>query len=98
MSTGFVRTDMDHVSTTHTLSCSECGQEIEETGYLPAIDRDDEYEPLVEAAICDACGFNDIGMMGCAPELDEVIDPGPDDVLLYVRMADDGVEVVSTKD
>lgn len=89
---------MGLVSTPETLYCSECGEEIDDAGYLPATERDGGYEPLTDAAVCDACGYNTIGMMGCAPELDEVIDPNPDDVLLYVRKTDDGIEVVTTKD
>lgn len=89
---------MGLVSTPETLYCSECGEEIDDSGYLPATERDGGYEPLTDVAVCDACGYNTIGMMGCAPELDEVIDPNPDDVLLYVRKTDDGIEVVTTKD
>lgn len=89
---------MNLVSRPNTLSCSECGEDLEGAGYLPATDRGGAYEPLVDAAVCDACGFNSIGMMGCAPELDEVLDPGPDDVLLYVRLTDEGVELVSVKE
>ena len=38
-------------------------------------------------------------MLGCAPELDDLTSPGPDDVLLYVRATDDGgFEVVSVKE
>lgn len=88
---------MELVSTPE-LSCSACDEEIEETGYLPATERDGGYEPLADAAICGACGFNEIGMMGCAPELDDVIDPEPDDVLLYVRVIDGDIEVVTVKD
>ncbi|RKD95411.1 hypothetical protein [Halopiger aswanensis] len=89
---------------TPTLSCSECGEPIEDAGYLPAVEREDEdkdgYEPIADAAVCDACGFNEIGMMGCAPELEDVTDPDPNRVLLYVRVTDDGdaLEVVSAKD
>lgn len=89
---------MGLVSTPETLYCSECGEEIDDAGYLPATERDGGYGPLTDGAVCDECGFNTIGMMGCAPELDEVIDPNPDDVLLYVRKTDDGIEVVTTKD
>lgn len=89
---------MDLSSQPNALSCSACGEEIEEAGYLPATDSNGEYDPLPDAAVCDACGFNDIGMMECAPELDEVTDPGPDDVLLYVRVTDDGIDVLSVKD
>ena len=88
---------MELVSTP-ALSCTECDEEIEDAGYLPATERDEGYEPLADAAVCDACGFNEIGMTGCAPELDDVIDPEPDDVLLYVRVTDDGIEVVTAKD
>lgn len=89
---------MELTSTPETLSCSECGERITDAGYLPATESEDGYEPRAEAAVCDACGFNAIGMMGCAPELDDVVDPGPDDVLLYVRRTDDGIEIVSTKE
>ncbi|WP_339104128.1 hypothetical protein [Haloterrigena salinisoli] len=82
---------------TPTLTCSECSEPIADAGYLPAVERDDGYEPLADAAVCDACGFNEIGMMGCAPELDDVIDPEPDRALLYVTVTDDGVDVVSAK-
>ncbi|WP_226482180.1 hypothetical protein [Natrinema amylolyticum] len=88
---------MELVSTP-TLYCAECGEEIEDTGYLPATERDGEYEPLSDAAVCEACGFNDVGMMGCAPELDDVIDPDPDDTLLYVRVTDEGLDVLGTKE
>lgn len=89
---------MELVSTPKTLSCSECGEEITATGYLPATKGDAGYEPLADVAVCDACGFNRIGMMGCAPELDEIIEPDPDDILLYVRRTDDGFDVLSTKE
>lgn len=89
---------MELVSTPKTLSCSECGEEITATGYLPATKGDAGYEPLADVAVCDACGFNSIGMMGCAPELDEIIEPDPDDILLYVRRTDDGFDVLSTKE
>lgn len=89
---------MDLASHPETLTCAECGTAIEDAGYLPATERDGTYHPLVDAAVCDACGFNDIGMTGCAPELDDVVDPGPDDTLLYVRLTDSGIEVVSAKE
>jgi len=83
---------MDLLSTPGTLSCSECGAEIEDAGYLPATERASGYEPLAERAVCGACGFNEVGMRGCAPELDELTDPAPDDVLLYVQVTDAGLE------
>lgn len=85
------------VSTPESLYCAACGGEIEGAGYLPATERSDGYEPLADDAVCDACGFNDVGTTGCAPELDDVVDPGPDDGLLYVRVTDGGLEVVSAR-
>lgn len=79
------------------LTCSACGEEVAEVGYLPAIETDGPYEPIVEAAVCGACGFNEIGMMGCAPELGEVVERGSADVLLFVRPSAGGIEVVSAK-
>lgn len=91
-------TNMGLGSISEAPTCAECGEELADAGYLPATERDGDYDPQVDAAVCDACGFNEVGMMGCAPELDEVTDPGPDDVLLYVRTAADGVDVVSVKE
>jgi len=88
---------MDLASHPETLICAECRTEIEGAGYLPATERDGTYHPLPDAAVCDTCGFNNIGMTGCAPELNDVIDPGLDDALLYVRLSDDDIEVISTK-
>lgn len=80
------------------LACTECGEAITERGYLPATERDGTTELHPDDALCDDCGFNAVGMTGCAPALDDVIDPGPDDVLLYVQVTDDGLDVISTKD
>lgn len=80
------------------LHCAACGEAIDGEGYLPATDAGDAYDPHPGDAVCDACGFNDVGMMGCAPELSDVTDPGPDDVLLYVGVADDGLEVLRVKE
>lgn len=93
-----VPTDMELTRTPDELVCSACDERIEDTGYLPAVDRGDAYDPTPEAAVCGACGFNEVGYAGCAPELDDVVDPGPDDVLLHVRVTDDGVEPLSAKD
>ncbi len=79
------------------LACATCGGSIEEAGYIPATDGADGYDPQGDAAVCDDCGFNRIGMTGCAPELDDVIEPGPNDVLLYVRAGADGYEIVHEK-
>ena len=88
---------MDLDSTPKRLDCSECGETIADAGYLPAAEGETGYEPRPDAAVCDACGFNEIGMQGCGPELDDVIESGAADVLLYVRRTDDGLEVLSTK-
>lgn len=90
--------DMDLVSTPTTLECSECGIEIEDAGYIPATESEDGYEPTPEAAICDSCGFNEVGMMGCAPTLDEVTQAGANDVLLYVTATHEGIAVVSARE
>ena len=81
-----------------TTACSVCGEEFTEAGYLPAVERESGYEPRGEAAVCDACGFNEVGMMGCAPELNDVAESGTADVLLYVRRTDGDLEVVSGKE
>jgi hypothetical protein len=86
---------MDLASTP--VRCSTCGDPIDDAGYLPATALDDGYDPRPADAVCDACGFNEVGTLGCAPELDDVTDPGPDDVLLYVRATADGIEVVDEK-
>jgi len=90
--------DMELVSTPETLTCVECGAAIDGAGYLPATEREGGYDPIVDAAVCDACGFNDVGMTGCAPELDDVTDPDRADALLYVRTTDEGLDVVSAKE
>lgn len=79
------------------LRCSTCGDPITDAGYLPATTTGDGYEPHPDDAVCDDCGFNELGLLGCAPELDDVTDPGPDDVLLYVRATGDGIEAVEEK-
>ena len=88
---------MNLVSAPESLDCSTCGEQITDEGYVPATEREAGYEPRGEDAVCDACGFNDVGMTGCAPTLTDVVDPGPDDALLYVRVQDGGLEVISTK-
>ena len=82
------------------LTCAECGAVLAESGYLPASEVGDEtYEPIPEAALCGACGFNEVGFAGCAPELDDVLgDSSTGDVLLQVKATDAGVDVLSVKD
>ena len=77
------------------LTCTVCSTTIEDTGYLPATDENDVYRPHPDDAVCGTCGFNEVGMMGCAPAVDEVTDAG--DVLLYVERTAAGFDVVSVK-
>lgn len=79
------------------LACSVCGATVDDAGYLPATEGDAGYRPLPDDAVCGTCGFNEVGMSGCAPELDDVADPGDGDVLLYVQRTADGFDVVSVK-
>jgi len=79
------------------LVCVLCGDAVADAGYLPATDDNDVYRPHPNGAVCGACGFNEVGMTGCAPEVDDVTDPGPDDVLLYVQRVEGGFDVVSVK-
>ncbi|WP_248896621.1 hypothetical protein [Haloplanus halobius] len=80
------------------LTCSHCGEPITDSGYLPATDASGTYQPIPEAAVCGACGFNELGMTGCAPEPTDVFDSDTADVLLYVTVSDEGVERVSVKE
>lgn len=89
---------MELQPTPDALTCANCGDAITGAAYLPATEDGGVYRPSTEDAVCDACGFNDVGMMGCAPELADVTDAGPDDVLLYVKVTDDGIDVVSVKE
>jgi len=90
--------DMELLSTPETLTCAECGAAIDGAGYLPASERDGGYDPTADAAGCGTCGFNDLGMTGCAPELDDVVDSEEADALLYVRATDERLDVVSAKE
>lgn len=88
---------MTLASTPETLTCAECGEALE-AGYLPAVARGDEYEPRAADAVCSACGFNEVGYAGCAPEVDDVVDAGADTVLLHVDATGDDLEVLSVKE
>ncbi|AZH25784.1 hypothetical protein [Haloplanus aerogenes] len=77
------------------LTCSVCGASVDDAGYLPATERDAGYRPSLDDAVCGTCGFNEVGMMGCAPELADV--GTDDDVLLYVERTGAGFDVVSVK-
>lgn len=79
------------------LACAECGEEAGDLVYLPAHDRDGEYDPVPEAAVCTDCGFTEVGYAGCAPEPGDLLD-ADDAVLLQVDVVGDAVEIVSVKD
>lgn len=78
------------------LTCSLCGADVDDAGYLPATEQNGTYRPLTDDACCGSCGFNEVGLMGCAPELDDLKD-GAEGVLLYVERTADGFDVVSVK-
>lgn len=67
------------------LECAACGDPVER-GYAPAVSEDGGHRIRAEAAVCDVCGFNDVGFAGCAPELGDF--DGGGDVL--VSFAYDG--------
>jgi len=79
------------------LSCAVCGNAVDDAGYLPATDHGATYEPVPDEAVCGTCGFNEVGMAGCAPTVDDMFDSGPDGVLLYVQRTECGFDVVSVK-
>lgn len=86
---------MSLASTPETLACAECGETFRE-GYLPAEETDEGYEPREGAAVCAACGFNEVGYAGCAPEVDDLVDG--EGVLLHVTVTEADVEVDTVKE
>jgi hypothetical protein len=78
------------------LVCAVCGDDVVDAGYLPAAEDAGVYRPHTDDAVCGTCGFNEVGMMGCAPELDEVTESDADS-LLYVERTAGGFDVVSVK-
>jgi len=88
---------MQLTSTPAPLVCAECGDPLEE-GYLPALDHGAEYEPAPEGAVCTACGFNEVGYAGCAPEVDDLSETDDDAVLLHVGVSGGDVDVRSAKE
>jgi len=69
-------------------TCAQCGDQIER-GYVTATSSDDGYVLHTETAVCDTCGWSDVGATGCAPTLGD-FDTG--DVL--VRIERDGDHLV----
>lgn len=48
------------------VDCASCGDAVE-AGYVPVSGE----RPVTEAAVCRECGWNEVGMMGCAPTLSD---------------------------
>jgi hypothetical protein len=87
---------MSLASTPETLGCAECGEAFDD-GYLPAVETEDGYAPRAGEAVCTACGFNEVGYAGCAPEVANLVDVDGA-VLLHVDASGDGVAVLSVKE
>ncbi len=52
------------------LTCTQCENAIER-GYVTATSADDGYRMTAETAVCDTCGWSDVGATGCAPTLSD---------------------------
>lgn len=76
------------------LTCSECGDGIER-GYVPVTTVDAHHEPDTDLAVCDTCGWRDIGHMGCVPELRD-FDSG--NLLVRIEPSDGGVKAIDVID
>lgn len=75
------------------LACSSCGADIER-GYVP-VAGGQELRPDTDQAVCETCGWREIGYLGCAPELGD-FDGG--DLLVRVEPGDDGLAPASVTD
>lgn len=71
--------EIDIVLDAETIECAACGTQIER-GYAPATTSETGHVIRDTEAVCDVCGFNDIGFTGCAPELSDFTGDG--DVLV----------------
>lgn len=87
------------------LSCADCGEPVADSGYLPAVAVSEEtYQPVPDRAVCGACGFNELGFAGCAPELGDVVgdvvadDTVEADRLLQISVSAAGIDVLSAKE
>lgn len=77
-----------------TVPCSRC-EETFERGYVPATADEDGYTVELDAAICDSCGWTDVGNMGCAPTLSDF---ETDDLLVRIERDGDSLAPVSITD
>lgn len=75
------------------LACSACGDNIER-GYVPVVAAD-EPRPEADQAVCDVCGWGEIGYTGCAPELGDFDGA---DLLVRLEHGDGGLTPASVTD
>ena len=66
------------------LDCTRCGAAIER-GYVTVTGTNDGYAYATDGAVCDACGWRDVGATGCAPTLGDF---GTDGLLVRVERED----------
>lgn len=76
------------------LTCVECN-EVFDRGYIPVGITDTSYDGFVDLAVCETCGWRDVGHMGCAPELRD-FEAG--ELLVRVERADSRLEPVTILD
>lgn len=87
-------TRLEDVTVDGELTCSECADPIDR-GYVPVRETGGPAEPLTDLAVCDTCGWRDVGHAGCAPELRD-FDGG--DLLVRVETDDGDLGPVSVTD
>lgn len=87
-------TRLEDVTVDPELACSACGETIER-GYVPVVETGGQSEVLADLAVCDGCGWRDVGHAGCAPELRD-FDRG--DLLVRVEDGDRGLVPAAVTD
>ncbi|MFD1587928.1 hypothetical protein ACFR9U_13145 [Halorientalis brevis] len=60
----------DLPETVPALTCTRCDEPIER-GYVTATRAGETYQVTAETAVCDTCGWADVGATGCAPTLSD---------------------------
>lgn len=85
---------LEDVTVDQELTCSACTETVER-GYVPVVETDGPPEPLSELAVCDGCGWREVGHTGCAPELRD-FDRG--DILVRVETDDGGLVPAAVTD
>jgi len=76
------------------LACSACGDDIER-GYVTASEAAGGYEFDADGAVCDVCGWQDVGATGCAPTL---ADFAGGDLLVRIEREDGRLRPVDVTD